>query len=207
MKLKKLQNTKAKECPEKIRLFKFSKKVRTKVIIISIIIIILIGIGLSQVLKNTNKNLNQGSNTMSNYSNVYHSYVFPNTNNSPQNSGTQTPSPQITIEMLQEILKKSPEMNKLSSDAKIILQFHNDQKLFTGYIFFVSSQGQVSSYNGQAYDFRITININTISRLQNSANVCSEIKSIISEGNAWIIEQPSNPFIIIKYMPIKGCVM
>ncbi len=130
----------------------------------------------------------------------------------PQTVQPQAPTPppilpSVTASQLQNMLQKSPEMNKLPSSTKLIIQFHNDRNQFTGYKFFIGSGGSVSGYAGQDYDMLLTININTIPGLESSTTVCSDIKNIIKSGKAWVIEQSSNPFVIMKYLLIKGCVM
>ncbi len=202
-------------------------KIKIRVIIIAIlIIIILAAVVLNFTIKKDNtakqttppENANPSSQTNQeiNQNPPQTQTLAPQTQTSPsKNPPVQpTPTPQseqvlpsVTASQLQSILQKSPEMNKLPDSTKLIIQFHNDINQFTGYRFFVGSKGSVSEYANQPYDMLLTININTIPGLEASTTVCSDIKRIIQSGKAWVIDQSSNPFVIMKYLPIKSCVI
>ncbi len=117
-----------------------------------------------------------------------------------------TPAPLITPSDLQSIMQKCSQVTSIKG-PKIKMQFHDNNMQYVGYTFFVGSQGQVSPFTDQEYDMWLTLNINEIQRLKASNNVCSDLKSIVQAGNAYVIEQSNNPFTLMKYMGLKPCVM
>jgi hypothetical protein len=187
------------------------RKLQFALIILTILVffIVLFFSDIENKQNETSLNFAQNTNNSSNYYTRQHSSSSsPQTNYTRQNyTSTQaTTYPIVTTSILQSILQKSPEINKLPDSAKIILQFHNEKNQYIGYKFFIGGKGVVYSYTGQAYDMWITLNINELFKLQASTNVCADLKSIVTAGNAWVIEQTKNPFTLMKYLGIKNCV-
>jgi hypothetical protein len=177
-----------------------------------IIIILVIALSLSDTLKKNDQKNQDNSNSNQSPKDYHYVYNPGNYTYKPQNYTYQpqnytSPQPLVTASILQSILQKSPEINKLPNDAKIVLEFHDNTKEFCGYIFFISGKGNVYAYAKQAYDLWLTLNINEIPALQSSTNVCADLKSMVKNGQAWIIYTTSNPFALLKYLSIKSCVM
>jgi hypothetical protein len=114
--------------------------------------------------------------------------------------------PTISTSELQSIMQNFPQVMSIK-DPKIKMQFHDNNSLYLGYTYFIGSGGQVSQFSGQAYDMWLTINVFDVLALKSSSNKCADLKAVIKSGKAWVIEQSSNPLVIMKYLSIKSCVM
>jgi hypothetical protein len=128
------------------------------------------------------------------------------------NTGNSCPSPPViaplmTAERLQAVFNKCPEIAKLPNDAKMVIEFDDANKQYLGYAYFVQGKGHVQPFSNQAYDFWLALNINKFSTLETSSNVCSDLKGLISSGDAFVITSPANPLTLVKYMGFKPCVM
>jgi hypothetical protein len=201
-------------------------KIKIRIIIIAIlIVIILVAIVLNFTIKKDNTANQTTPPENSNPSSQTNQEINQNPRQTqPPSPQTQTPPPTppvqptppapqrepiyptISTSELQSIMQNFPQIMNIK-DPKIKMQFHDNNSLYLGYTYFIGSGGQVSQFSGQASDMWLTINVYNALALRDSSDKCSYLKSVIQSGKAWVIEQSSNPFVIMKYMSIKSCVM
>jgi len=207
--------------------YKKPPKIKPRVIIIAILIIlILAAVTFSLTFNKKTDTQNQAQTSQNQNSNpssqTQQPASSPPPTSSPASNPQPTPQPQpqpqtqkpappapvyptISTSELQSIMQSFSQVMSIK-DPKIRMQFHDDNSLYLGYTYFIGSGGQVSQFSNQAYDMWLTINVYDALNLKASSDKCAYLKSTIQSGRAWVIEQSSNPFVIMKYLPIKNCV-
>ncbi|MBN2421263.1 hypothetical protein JXB27_03220 [Candidatus Woesearchaeota archaeon] len=120
---------------------------------------------------------------------------------------TTNPTTKISPERVQSLLQKSEHIRNLNSDVKILLKFYNDKKQDTGNNFFVGQGGATSKYTNQAYDIALGTNIKNLERLEQSADVCADVKMLKNSGEFLILDIKADKVTLLKkYFSLTKCV-